>query len=285
MRTGRNKNKYMKTLLICTDFSVPATHAARYGYMLATQYQFGYITLFHAWQTVVYTTALPLNTRGDSEIAKASIDQLKKLKEELEKPGGDNVRIRIRTENLSLGESINTICKEENADMVIMGVSGKTKFEKTFIGSNAINVAQNSKYPVLIVPAQAAVEPVHSILFACDLNEIVATTNLDPVAEILELFHASLVVLNVGDKNRHFSPQTPEEMYQMHHIFYKYKPRFVFTDNKDITAGITAYAENNNISLIITIPKHYNLIQQLFHRSTTQKLIWQSPVPLLTLHD
>ena len=111
MRTGRNKNKYMKTLLICTDFSVPATHAARYGYMLATQYQFGYITLFHAWQTVVYTTALPLNTRGDSEIAKASIDQLKKLKEELEKPGGDNVQIRIITENLSLGEIINTICK------------------------------------------------------------------------------------------------------------------------------------------------------------------------------
>ncbi|HKZ67601.1 MAG TPA: universal stress protein, partial [Chitinophagaceae bacterium] len=210
---------------------------------------------------------------------------LKDLKEELEKTTGDDIHIRIRTENLSLGESINSICKEENADMVVMGISGKTKFEKSFIGTNAINVSKTSKYPVLIVPAQAAVEPVHSILFTCDLKEVVATTDLEPVAEILELFHAPLFVLNVDDKNRHFSPQTPEEMYQMHHIFDKYKPRYAFTDNKDVTAGITAYAEKNNISLIITIPKHYNFIQQLFHRSTTQRLIYQSPVPLLTLHE
>jgi len=276
---------HMKTLLICTDFSEAALHAARYGYMLATQYGFGYITLFHAWQAIMPTTTLPLSTYEPKEMARASIEQLKKLKEDLEKLADADIQMRIRTENLSLGESINIICQEENADMVIMGISGKTKFEKAFIGSNAINVSQNSKYPVLIVPAQAPVEPVHSILFACDLSEIKATTGLDSVAEILELFHAPLFVLNVDDKNRHFSPQTPEEMYQMHHIFDKYKPGFAFTDNKDVTAGITEYAEKNNISLIITIPRHYNFIQQLFHRSTTQKLIYQSPVPLLTLHD
>lgn len=275
----------MKTLLICTDFSEAALHAARYGYMLATQYGFGYITLFHAWQAIMPTTTLPLGTYEPKEMARASIEQLKKLKEDLEKLADADIQIRIRTENLSLGESINIICKEENADMVVMGISGKTKFEKAFIGSSAINVSQNSKYPVLIVPAQAAIEPVRSILFACDLSEIKATTGLDSVAEILELFHAPLFVLNVDEKNRHFSPQTPEEMYQMHHIFDKYKPGFAFTDNKDVTAGITEYAEKNNISLIITIPRHYNLIQQLFHRSTTQKLIYQSPVPLLTLHD
>lgn len=275
----------MKTLLICTDFSEAALHAARYGYMLATQYGFGYITLFHAWQAIMPTTTLPLGTYEPKEMARASIEQLKKLKEDLEKLADADIQIRIRTENLSLGESINIICKEENADMVVMGISGKTKFEKAFIGSSAINVSQNSKYPVLIVPAQAAIEPVRSILFACDLSEIKATTGLDSVAEILELFHAPLFVLNVDEKNRHFSPQTPEEMYQMHHIFDKYKPGFAFTDNKDVTAGITEYAEINNISLIITIPRHYNLIQQLFHRSTTQKLIYQSPVPLLTLHD
>jgi nucleotide-binding universal stress UspA family protein len=281
------KNMHMKTLLICTDFSDAALHAARYGCMLATKYGFGYITLFHAWQAIVTTTTLPLHTYEDEdkEMAKASIEQLKKLKADLEKLTGDDIQIRIRTENLSLGESINTICREENADMVIMGISGKSKFEKAFIGSSAINVSQNSKYPVLIVPAHAPVEPVQRILFACDLGEVVATTALDSVAQILDLFHAPLFVLNVEHKNRHFPPQMQEEMYQLHHIFDKYKPGYAFTDNKDITTGITEYAEKNNISLIITIPRHYNFIQQLFHRSTTQKLIYQSPVPLLTLHE
>lgn len=275
----------MKTLLICTDFSEPASHAARYACIMAKEYKFSYITLFHAYYTIVTATALPLNTNEDRELVKASLQQLESLKDELVKLTGDDTVIRVRTEKITLGESINKICQEENSDIVVMGVSGKSKFKKAFIGSNTINVSQNCKYPVLVVPAQAPLEPIRTILFACDLNEVTATTPLDSLGEILELFHAPLVVLNVDNKNRHFSPQTPEEMYQMHHIFDKYKPRYVFIDNEDITTGITNYAEENNISLIITIPKNYNFIQQLFHKSTTQKLIYQSPVPLLTLHE
>ena len=74
-------------------------------------------------------------------------------------------------------------------------------------------------------------------------------------------------------------------MYQMHHIFDRYKPQYVFTDNKDVVTGIIDYAEKNNSSLIITIPKNYDCVQQLFHRSTTQKLIYQSPIPILSLHE
>jgi nucleotide-binding universal stress UspA family protein len=275
----------MKTLLICTDFSEPASHAARYACIMAKQYKFGQITLFHAYHTIAPSTALPLNLNEENELVKASQRQLESLKGELTKLTSDDTVIRTRTEKISLGESINKICREENSDMIVMGITGKSKFEKTFIGSNTIDVSQNSKYPVLIVPAQAPLEPVQSILFACDLSEVTATTPLGRLAEILELFRVPLYVLNVDDKNRHFSPQTPEEMYQMHHIFDKYKPRYDFIDYEDITTGIIGYAEKNNISLIITVPKHYDFIPQLFHRSITQKLIWQSAIPLLALHE
>jgi len=278
----------MKTLLICTDFSESADHAARYGCMLARQYKFGVITLFHTYQIIVPPTALALDSTyayaGDAPVRDA-LEQLKNLKEELISLAGKDTTIYIRAENLTLGESINDICREENADMVIMGISGKSKLEKVFIGSNTITVSQNSKYPVLIVPTKAPLEPIHSMLFACDLSEVAATTPLGALDDVMKLFKAPLFVLNVDDKNRHFSPQTPDEMYQMHHIFDKYKPRYAFVDSKDIIQGIMDYAEKNNISLIITIPKNYNFIEQLFHRSTTQKLIWQSAIPLLTLHE
>ena len=278
----------MRTLLICTDFSDSADHAARYGCMLARQYKFGSITLFHSYQMIVPPTAMAFDSSfsyAGNEPAKDAMKRLKSLKVELVKLAGKDTTIRIRTENLTLGESINNICQEEKADMVIMGISGKSKFEKIFIGSNTIIVSENSKYPVLVVPDQAPVEPIQNILFACDLSKVTATTPLGLLEGIMELFRAPLIVLNVDDKNRHFSPQTPEEMYQLHHIFDKYKPRYAFTDNEDITTGITDYAEKNNISLIITVPKNYNFIDQLFHRSITQKLIWQSSVPLLTLHE
>lgn len=275
-------------MLICTDFSEAANHAAKYGCMLANQYRFGFITLFHTYQMIVPSTTLPLDgtyTYTGDEPAKASLKQLKNLKEELSKLAGEDTTIRIRSENLTLGESINTICQEEYADMVVMGASGKSKLERVLIGSTTINVAQNSKYPVLVVPEQAPLEPIRSILFACDLSEINATTPFDRLDRVLELFQVPLFVVNVDDKNRHFSPQTPEEIYQLHHIFDKYKPRYAFIDNEDIAEGITRYVEKNNISLVITVPKNYNFIQQLFHRSTTKKLIYQSSVPVLSLHE
>ncbi len=277
----------MKTLLVCTDFSEPATHAASYACMLASQYKLPYITLFHAWHDVPVTaTTPPLDTNLNDEEAKASLQQLKDLKDRLGNLTDKNTMIRIRSEKMSLAENINQLCKEENADIVVMGVSGKSKLEKAFIGSNTVNVSRTSKYPVLIVPAKAPLQPVSHIVFACDLDEVQATTPLDPLNRIMELFHsASLTILNADSKNRHFSPQTPEEMYQMHHIFDKFKPKYAFIDSKDKAEGIMDYAERNNISLIITVPKNYNFLQQLFHSSTTKELIYKSAVPLLTLHE
>ena len=255
--------------------------------MLASQYKLPYITLIHCWQGLPVTvTTPPLGTNPDDEEAKASLQQLKELKERLESLTGKDTMIRIRSERMSLAENVNRLCKDENADIVVMGVSGKSKLEKAFIGSNTINVSRNSKYPVLIVPAKAALQPISHIVFACDLDEVQATTSLDRLNRIMELFHsASLTVLNADSKNRHFSPQTPEEMYQMHHIFDKFKPKYAFIDSKDRVEGIMDYAERNNISLIITVPKNYNFLQQLFHSSTTKELIYKSSVPLLTLHE
>lgn len=275
----------MKTLLICTDFSASAKHAARYGCMLASHYKFRHIVLLHAYQTMVPTTVLPLENTPYKDSYDVSLRQLKDLQKELSGSTDNDIIIRTRLEAVSLGESINDICKEEEADMVVMGITGKSKFEKLFVGSNAVTVSQTSKYPVLIVPAEAPIEPIRSILFACDLNEVTATIPLDSLDKILAFFYAPLFVVNVDNKNRHFSPQTPEEMYHLHHIFDKYRPQYAFIDREDITSGIIDYAEKNYISLIITVRRNYNFIQQLFHRSKTEKLIYQSIIPLLILHE
>ena len=260
-------------------------HAARYACVLTREYQFRYITLLHAYQIIVPTTTLPVDSFEVNEIYKASMEQLKDLQNELPALAAKDTMFRIRSEAISLGESINEICREEKADMAVMGITGKSTMEKVFIGSNAINVSQNSQYPVLIVPQKAKLAPVRNILFACDLSEVAKTTPLGALDEVLKIFNAPLSVLNVDEKNRHFSPQTPEEMHQLHHIFDKYKPRYAFTDHEDTAAGIIDYAEKNDISLIITIRKNYDFFKKLFHKSTTQKLIYQSAIPVLTIHE
>lgn len=274
----------MKALLVCTDFSESAFHAAEYALMLARNYKINDITLFNAYQTVLPTTGLPVSMERDLSY-QASIDQLKELKDKLQPLTDSDTLIRIRAEDLSLSESINDLCVKENADMVVMGMSGKSKLEKVVIGSNTVNVSQNSRYPVLIVPANCSIRPITRILIASDLSNVSQATPLEPLDKILNLIPASLIVLNVDYKNRRFLPQTADEMHQLHYIFDKYKPEYAFIDNEDTAAGILDYAEKNDISIIVTIPKNYNLLEKLFHKSTTQKLIYKSAIPLLSLHE
>ncbi|HEY0611686.1 MAG TPA: universal stress protein, partial [Chitinophaga sp.] len=138
---------------------------------------------------------------------------------------------------------------------------------------------------VLMVPLDAPIVPVKRALLACDLEKVSEATPLDALDKVLEAFQAQLVVINVDDGNRHFSPDTVEEIYGLHHIFDKYKPEYAFVENKDIAEGILDYAKEHDISLVITIPRYYNFLRNLFHKSTTKSLVYNSKLPLLTLHE
>jgi nucleotide-binding universal stress UspA family protein len=274
----------MKSILVCTDFSDSAEHAANYACMFARQCHIPYITLFHAYQTYIATLSLPANLYDDDNIYQDSIKKLQDLQGRLSALAGPGVSINISAKDISLGESINRICQDENADLVVMGTKGKSNLEKAFMGTNTIEVAENSYFPVLVVPNEAKIESVQKILIACDLGKVTETIPVNLLNEVLNLFKAQLTVLNVDYKNKHFSPGTVDELYHIHHLFDAYNPEYAYTENKDVSSGILEYAEQHDISLIIVIPKNYNLFQGLFHRSTTESLIYRSRIPLLTLH-
>jgi nucleotide-binding universal stress UspA family protein len=276
----------MRTILLCTDFSPSAFHAAEYACMLALRYDFPRITLFHAYQSIIPAIEPPpAITTTPVDVHDTVHQQLRDLAVKVGELAGQDIVIDVRAEELVLGENLNEICNQENAELIVMGVSEKSGFEKILVGSNAAKVSETSRYPVLIVPIDAALLPVKSVLLACDLEKISEATPLDALDKVLTTFQARLVVVNVDDGNRHFSPKTVEEIYGLHHVFDKYKPEYAFVENKEIAVGIMDYAKEHDISLIITIPRYYNFLRNLFHKSTTKALIYQCKLPLLTLHE
>jgi nucleotide-binding universal stress UspA family protein len=274
----------MKSILVCTDFSGPSLHAARYACMLAKEYRISYITLFHAYQVFIPAITLPVTVHGDDEIRKAALRQLQNIQKEVQRVAGPEVSVNVRADALSLPESINRVCQEENADLIVMGMKGKSNFEKALTGSTTIDVAESSYSPVWVVPENASIEPVRRLLIACDLSKVRQTVPVNLMHEILDVLKAEVTILNIDYKNQHFSPDTPDDLHQLHEAFDSYQPKYVFNENKDVVSGILEYAEENDISLIVAMPKNYNLFEQLFHKSTAEKLIYRSSVPLLTLH-
>lgn len=283
----------MNTILLLTDFSEASLHAARYAAALTRQFHASRLILFHAYQVIMPVPVSEIPVSADTSsfaenseaLYNASLEGLKSLHDKLSGLINTDTVVKYRSEDIHLADSINEIAEEEGVDLVVMGITGKSKLEQTIVGSNTIRVSNESNYPVLIVPPQAVIEPVKRIVLACDLKKLGETLPAKELKKILEEFQAELFVVNVDHKQKNLSPETPLNAVFLNDLLALYHPAFHYVDNPDPVGGIMEFSKAHQASLIITIPKSHGFFEGLFHRSVTHKLAYHTSIPLLVIHE
>jgi nucleotide-binding universal stress UspA family protein len=63
------------------------------------------------------------------------------------------------------------------------------------------------------------------------------------------------------------------------------KPQYHLITGENADEGIISFVEDNNIDLLITLPKSRGLLEKLAHRSVSKQLILHSDVPVMTMHQ
>ncbi|MGN7819662.1 universal stress protein [Chitinophaga sp. 22536] len=277
----------MKTILVPTDFSDTAYNAATYALAMAAQLKVDRIVLYHAYELIVpipdVPTSIPMVNPDDLRIA--SQEGLDKMQKELLPLAANGVSIVTRADNTLLAATIDDVVKQEEATLIVMGITGGSKVEEILVGSNTVDVVKHTTCPVLIVPGKATFKGITKIVFACDLRQVADTTPIAPLKKLLAAFHAELHVINIDHESRHFSTDTPFETLMLDTLLEGYQPEYHFIDNPDVVQGITEFAENIQADLILTIPKKHGLFERIFKRSNTAKLAYQTHIPLLTIHE
>lgn len=275
----------MKTIIVPTDFSDTAYNAARYAIGLAQQIGVSKIILYHAYELIVpipdMPTAVPMVNMED--LRDASVEGLEKMKMALAGDVPPAVTIHIRADNHLLAANIDQVCKEEGADLVVMGITGGSQLEEILVGSNTVDVVKNSNYPVIVVPTAASFKPIKKIVFACDLRKVAKTTRKEPLHQLLDLFTPELLVLNVqkeGKENLH-----PAENQELDNMLHNYHPQYHFIDHPNVVEGITQFADKEKADLLLIIPKKHGLFDSIFKRSHTSRIAFNTHVPLLSIHE
>lgn len=280
----------MKTILIPTDFSSTARNAAHYGLSLARQLHIEKIILYNAYQTTLNFVADPmvpaLGVLDIESIKDASIGGLKRFKREIVASGdADGLVVETLSEFNLLAEGIDELCARTQIDLIVMGITGGGEIKENLIGSNTINVAKNTKIPVIIVPPQAGFKKIQKIMFVCDFRKVVDTIPETPIKNILKKTKASLTIFHVeqNEKENEFS-EKPFESLMVDTIFEEFHPEFHIANDSDFTEAINDFALSNNINLIIAIPKKRGLLDTLFRKSHTKMLAFHSRIPLMVIH-
>ena len=275
----------MKTIIVPTDFSPIATNAMNFAADMAVNINAS-LMLLHIYQVPVSMTDVPVVLVSAEELRKSSEAKLQELKDALTHITSQKIKIYAEARMGDVLDELEDVCKHIQPFAVIMGTRGTSGVERVLFGSTTLTAIRHLTCPVIVVPpGKEYGTGIKKIGFACDLNKVVETTPIQFIRNMVKEFRAELHVLNVDYESRHFKPETPEESMMLHTLLQDLDPDYHFINHVDIEDGINEFVEENNIDLLITIPKKHNLLDSLFKHSSTKKLVSGSHVPVMCVHE
>ena len=261
----------MKTVIVPIDFSETSFNAARYAAQLLTGHYGVDMILYHMYEKT---------SQGDE-----ATQNLEKLKKDLLQKG--IVKISIYSEKGDdLIDELEKLARHREADLIIMGITGRSSIGKLFVGSNTIKMIEKKVCPVLIIPPKAEYREIKNVLLTSDMQNVGVATPSAPIKRILKTFHPNLHIINVSSE--HYVALTEEyqkERAKLKEIFADFNPEFYFLGWYDVDEAINRFAHDKKIDFIIIIPREHSLIDKMFGHSHTKQLVYHSDIPVLAVHE
>lgn len=275
----------MKTIIIPTDFSPAATNAVNYGVDMALAIDAS-VFLLHVYNIPIAYGDVPVALISVDEMKNAAEDNIERLRQDLQHITSGKLQINAETRLGSVVDELEELCNEMQPFAVVMGTSGSSAVERTLFGSNTLKAIKHLSCPVICVPVGKEYgNGIRKIGLACDFREVAESTPVAEIKEFVKEFHAQLFVLNVDHNDKHFEADTPEQSVLLHTALEEVHPEYHFITHKDIEEGIKEFAEQNNLDLVIAIPKKHKLLEGLFKKSSTKQLVFESHVPVMCVHE
>ena len=274
----------MKTILIATDFSPVARNAVNYGIDLAKSIGHS-VTIVHVYQVPVAFADGPMVLVSLDDLRSSAEKQLDQLKSDLHHVHGNAFKVYTEAILGNVVEELQHVADKLDPFAIVMGATGLTGAQRVLFGSTTLFAIRKLTYPVIAVPeGKTFGHGIKKIGLACDFREVVDTTPTRFIQQFQKAFKAELHVLNVDFQDREFRSDTPEQSMLLHTLLEGTNPVYHFIEEEEISTAINRFAEENNLDLLITIPKKHRLLEAIFRRSSTKKILKEARVPVVELH-
>ncbi|MBD2756533.1 universal stress protein [Spirosoma validum] len=271
----------MKTIILATDFSTHANHAARFAGQLAKDQKAILILLhaFHVWpDNPAKTGDFLLSMKAERESSEKSLNRLAvELHEEL----GTDVVIRCIAQEGHTLNAIRSVTKTEQADLLIMSTVGTAPQSTRLMGSVATEMVAETQVPLLLIPPGSTYVGVKNVVLGIDLSTPPNAVALDTALRFARLFNSVINVLCISD--------TPDEAATKHkgeHIRHLLNPQphtLTIESGEKIYDTLLDFAHANKADLIMMLPQMRNWLWKLFAEGETQRMARLTDIPLLAV--
>lgn len=284
----------MKTILVPTDFSEASLNAGKYALSLAKDGGFNKVIFYHTYSVpspVTYGVIPSENVLLNEELIdyesfkQIAINGLNNFYNELKDFSYSNIEVELLPKYGYFTEDIKVTYEEVNADVIVMSISGGGVFTESIIGSDTITVARHSKIPVIVVPTGNSYREIRNVLLLSDFVDIKATIPADKIKGFISATKANFNILHLSKDSSFSFSENSQERFVFEDLFEGYDLKFNFVVDPDFVNGINHFADENNMDLVIIVPKKHGLLESLFKKNHTKELAFHTHIPMMVVNS
>ena len=273
----------MRKILVPIDFSKTSEYAAKMAAKIAKKTG-GSITLVH----LIELPSDVVDTKYGSRFSiPESMLYLRKIKEKIL-----DFKTSFFTEDIKVDyfiklnnpfDGIKKYAEKIDADLIIMGSRGHSKFEEIIIGSNTEKIVRSSKIPVIVVKRDSKKFSLKNLVFASNFKK----DNKEVFIKFLDFanaFNSKIYLLRVNTPSKFES--TAESKQKIKDFIKEYnllKYSINIYDDTSIEKGIINFSREKKADLIALSTHGRSGISHLFSRSVAKSLSEIALKPIFTV--
>jgi nucleotide-binding universal stress UspA family protein len=276
----------MKTILLPTDFSQTAQHAADFALSLTLLLE-AKLVILNVIQPIADAYNIPMSSshfyQYVEENAETSMDRFKEQMISRHKMSLEPYPI-IETKVVygNISSTILDVAKDYKVDFIVMGMVGDRTIIDDIFGSNALKVSKKAECPVWIIPQKTKIHQINKVVYVTDL-EGDEVTFIKKTVDIIKVMGATLKAVHIHED---FEP----EIFSSHEIIEHIKGalgessvKFENLQRADVIEGIQKYLENQRPDALVIAHQDKSWLERLLYKSVITELTLKSKIPVLIL--
>lgn len=280
----------MKTILMLTDFSEKANHAAKTAAKIAPQLSADILL----YNTYYDHPILPAYSGGpwvveefvfrkDESIAKLSqlAIQLRHIIAGISKDGF-KPKTDYQCGEGSLGRNIAVIIQENNISLVVIGSSTDNSLDHLIFGSDTMDVIDHASCPVLIIPPKAEMNELKKVTLAIDF-ELADINAINYLTHLGKQLNFQLEIVHVSVLEEKDDPVKEKAILNHIHAIKQGNITYLEIRGKDVVKRLNRLCKDSGSDMLALVHYQDVFLSGLFNRSTTAAALDNQHIPLMVL--
>ncbi len=266
----------VRQIIAPTDFSDAAVNAYHYAHALAELFA-ARLRVVHVHQPQVDLSNPYISEANGYHEKEKLLTAFARTSVGADRTGGETREILTGAPV----EEIRQCARDRDGDLIVMGTTGAGDLLGRWFGSISSEVARRAPCPVLLIPQDVQFTGFRNMVYAAGYTGAEASV-LPRVVGLARRFEASLHVVHVnkGARKRHVEAVPHEKLALRRHTPFS----ITHIDSEDVLEGLNWSARQKSADLLIMATTHRSFFDELFHRSVTRRMVFNTRIPLLVLH-